>query len=119
MIRVPYNDMKFHYVENFYDYPLVGTCIYNGQIALFEAKDETDYQLMNDTCPCCKYGGTDDYKDCHCKNAPDLYYYITTLPWHKRVYRRIEVYVKLVRWLKSYGIQGYYYWDRWFRGRRK
>jgi hypothetical protein len=119
MIRVPYNDMKFHYVENFYDYPLVGTCIHNGQIALFESNDETDYQLMNDTCPCCKTGGTDDYKDCHCQNAPELYYYITTLPWHQRIYRRIDVYMKLVMWLKSYGIQGYYYWDRWFRGRRK
>ena len=48
-IRVPYDDMKFHYVTGFYDYPLSGTCIHNGQIALFEGQDETDYQLMNDT----------------------------------------------------------------------
>lgn len=118
-IKVPYEEMKFHYVSNFYDYPLVGTCIHNGQIALFEASDETDYQLMNDTCPCCKPDGSDDYKECHCQNAPDLFYYITLLPWHLRVYHRIHTYTRLIWWLKAYGIQGYYYWDRWFRGRRK
>ena len=71
--------MKFHYVENFYDYPLVGTCIYNGQIALFEANDETDYQKMNDTCPCCKPDGSDDYKECHCEPYPDIHCKLTPL----------------------------------------
>ena len=79
MIRVHYDDMKFYYVENYYDYPLVGTCIHNGQIARFEANDETDYQLMNDTCPCCKDGGSDDYKDCHCEAYPDVHCELTPL----------------------------------------
>ena len=118
MIRVPYEEMKFHYITNYYDYPLTGTCIYNGQIALFEANDETDYQKMTDTCPSC---GPENKPDefCDCRNAPDLFYYITTLPWYKRIFYRLEVYYYLLWYPTIYGLQGYYYWDRWFRGRRK
>jgi hypothetical protein len=118
MIKIPYDECHFHYVTGFYDYPLYGTCIYNGKIALFEAADETDYQKMTDTCPYCS-GKSEDLMECHCQNAPDLYYYITLLPWYKRVYHRVHTYTRLIWWLKSYGIQGYYHWDRWFRGRRK
>jgi len=118
MIKLPYEQMKFHYVENFYDYPLSGTCIYNNRIALFQCSDETDYQKMNDTCPCCKDGGTDDWKDCHCKNAPDLYYYLTELSLGKRIYYRLKPYTDLTIWIKNYGLRGIAHWSHWFRGRK-
>jgi len=117
MIKLPYEQMKFHYVTNFYDYPLSGSCIYNNRIALFTANDETDYQTMNDTCPCCKLNGSDDYKECHCQNAPDLFYYITTLSLGKRIYHRLKPYYFLLWYIKNYGIKGMSYWNHWFRGR--
>ena len=118
MIKLPYEQMKFHYITNFYDYPLSGTCIYNNRIALFQSSDETDYQTMNDTCPCCKDGGTDDWKDCHCQNAPDLYYYLTVLPLGKRIYYRLKPYKDLLIYIKNFGISGIGYWSHWFRGRK-
>jgi hypothetical protein len=119
MIRVSYDDMKFYYVESFYDYPLSGTCIHNGQVARFLVKDETDYQTMEDTCPCCKEDGTGKWEDCHCQNAPDLFYEITTLPLKDRIKYRMKPYYDLLWYIKSYGLQGMAYWNHWFRGRRK
>lgn len=118
MNTVPYDDMKFYFVTNHYDYHLSGTCIHNGRIALFESHDETDYQLMNDTCPCCKDGGTDDYKDCHCENAPNVYCYITELPFLQRIRYRLRPYYSLIaHYIRNYGIRmGLYYWSRWFYG---
>ena len=116
MIKLPYEEMKFHYITNFYDYPLTGTCIYQGKIALFEASDETDYQLMNDTCPSC---GPENKPDefCHCQNAPDLFYYITVLPFGKRIYYRVQPYLSLLWYVRRYGLLGIKYWKRWYRGK--
>ena len=113
MIKVRYEDVKFHYVVNHYDYHLSGTCIHNGKIALFESQDETDYDTMHNTCPCCQPNGTDNWEDCHCQNAPDVYCYISELPIHKRIYYRIKTYIILLRFIRLYGSQGISYWKRW------
>lgn len=115
MIKLPYNQMKFKYITNYYDYPLSGTCIYNNKIALFQAKDETDYQTMIDTCPCCSKNG-DNWEDCHCQNAPDLFYYITELSLGKRIFYRIKPYYYILWYIRNYGLQGIYYWKHWKRG---
>jgi hypothetical protein len=112
-IRVPYENMKFHYVTSHYDYHITGTCIHNGRIALFHTQDETDYEAMTESCPCCKPNGTDDWKDCHCENAPDLYCIITELPFHKRIWYRMRKYFHLLWFLRHWGIQGITYWKRW------
>lgn len=113
MIKVPYESMKFHYITNHYDYHLSGTCIHNGRIALFQSQDETDYQTMNDTCPCCKEGGTDDWKDCHCENAPIVYCYITELSLLDRIRYRIKKYTNILYYIRHWGIRGIFYWRRW------
>ena len=115
MIKVRYEEMKFHYTTNHYDYHLSGTCIHNGKVALYESSDETDYETMTNTCPCCKENGTDNGHDCHCQNAPDVFCYITELPFHKRVYYRMRKYFQILWFIRHWGINGYYYWRRWTR----
>lgn len=112
-MKIRYEQMKFHYITNHYDYHLEGTCWYNGKIAKFVSEDETDYQTMNDTCPCCKPEGTDDYRDCHCVNAPDVYCYITELSLRERIHYRIKPYTSLLWYIKNYGVRGIGYWSRW------
>ena len=107
--------MKFHYTTNHYDYHLSGTCIHNGKVALYESQDETDYETMTNTCACCKPNGTDDYRDCHCENAPDVFCYITELSFHKRVYYRIRKYTQILWYIRHWGLQGITYWKRWTR----
>jgi len=114
MIKIPYEECKFHYITNHYDYHLEGTCIYNGRIAKFTAEDETDYQTMNDTCPHC---GTENkpIEYCHCENAPNVYCYITELDLIDRIRARVYPYYTLFNYyIKQFGIrQGIYYWSRW------
>lgn len=85
MIKVPYEDMEFHYIMSHYDLHWAGTCIYNGKIAEFVTHDDTDYQTMDDTCPCCKVGGSNDYKDCHCTSYVNLWCEIRELSFWQRV----------------------------------
>lgn len=115
MIRVPYEDMAFHYIVNHYDYHLEGTCWYNGKIAKFVSEDETDYQLMNDTCPHC---GPEDkpMEFCHCENAPDVFCYIEELSFKDRIKYRLRPYTSLWWYLRKWGFQGFFYWDRWYYG---
>lgn len=105
--------MKFHYIVSHWDYHQRGTCIHNGKIALFESSDETDYQTMTDTCPCCSVQGEPIWENCHCENAPDLYCYITELPLYKRIWYRFHPYLQLAWFIKEYGMTGVKYWNRW------
>lgn len=105
--------MKFHYTTNFYDYNLAGTCIYNNKIALYYSVDETDYDTMTNTCLCCKNGGTENYKDCHCQNAPIVYCYVTELSFLKRIYKRVQIYYYALRFIKNHGWYGIKYWRNW------
>ena len=116
-IKVPYEDMKFHYITNHYDYHLSGTCVYNGKLAKFQSHDETDYEVMNDTCPYCS-GREEDMMKCHCENAPNVFCYITELPLFQRIRYRLYPYYSLIAfYIKNYGIRmGLYYWSRWFYG---
>jgi len=118
-MKLPYEQMKFYYVTNYYDYPLSGTCIYNNRIALFEAIDETDYETMRDTCPYCSDQTTDADK-CHCQNAPDLFYHITTLPLLKRIYYRMAPELIWLFWyIRRYKWIGISYWKHWYWGKYK
>lgn len=113
-IKIKRDELKLYFVTHFWDYPQRGICRYNGKIALFEAKDETDYETMTNTCPCCKPNGTDNSEDCHCENASMLYYVITELPWYKRMYYRLYPYIELCWYIKRWGWEkGIYYWKRW------
>lgn len=85
MIEIPYDKMKFHFTTGHYDIHWSGTCIYNGKIAEYFTRDDSDYQLMNDTCPCCSIDG-DNYNDCHCESYPDIICVITEIPLYKRIY---------------------------------
>lgn len=114
MIKIPYEDMKFHYTYSHYDYHLAGTCWYNGKLAFYESLDETDYQTMTNSCPHCS-GQTEDMDKCHCENAPLVYCYIYELPLGKRIYYRLKPYYTLLWFIKNYGLQGYHYWKRWTR----
>jgi hypothetical protein len=112
MIKIPYEDMKFHYTINHYDYHLEGTCWYNGKIALYKSIDETDYQTMTDTCPYCS-GREEDIMKCHCENAPDVYCYIIELPLWERIFYRIKPYYSLLWFIWNWGSHGIGYWKRW------
>ena len=85
VIRVKYDDMQFHYITSHYDLHWAGTCIYNGKIAEFVTRDETDYEAINDACPSCKDGGTNDYKDCTCEAYAELWCEIKELTFVERV----------------------------------
>lgn len=104
MIKVRYEHMKFHFIQSHYDYHQYGTCIWNGKVALFRSTDETDYDTMNKTCPYCN-DETTDINQCHCENAPDVYCYITELPFYKRVYYRMYPYLQALWYIKNYGLQ--------------
>ena len=110
---VRYEHMKFHYIESHWDYHQRGLCFHNGKLALFESHDETDYATMTNTCPCCKSNGSNDSKECHCENAPELYCYITELPFHKRIWYRMKPYVDLLWYIKTFQLKGIGYWNRW------
>lgn len=112
MIKIPYEEMKFHYTYNHYDYHLSGTCWYNNKIATYISEDETDYQTMGDTCPYCS-DQTTDIDKCHCQNAPNVYCYITELSLRERIYYRIKPYYTLLWYIRNYGLRGIHYWKRW------
>jgi len=112
MIKIRYEDMKFHYTTSHYDYHLAGTCYYNNKLAKYISKDETDYQTMNDTCPCCSVENG-DWNQCHCENAPEVYCYITELSLGKRILARLYPYYSLLWYMKNWGLQGRHYWKRW------
>ena len=113
MIKIRYEEVTFHYITSHYDYHISGSCVYNGKIALFKTIDETDYQTMNDNCPCCRAGGTDNWQDCRCTNAPELYCYITELPFAQRLFYRVKPFYDMLWYIKKFGINGIYYFLRW------
>ena len=77
--ELDYNQVKWYYVLGHYDLTWSGYAWHNGRLHYVETFDTTDYDTMTDTCPCCKDGGSDDYKDCHCEAYPDVYCELTPL----------------------------------------
>jgi len=72
-MKVRYEDIKF--VKGQFRYDGIywqGLCLYQGKLYHYVVKDETDYDTMNDTCPCCKEGGHDNWSECHCESYVDL-----------------------------------------------
>lgn len=119
MITIRYEDMKFHYITHHYDVHWGGTCWYNGKLAKFHTVDKTDYQLMNDTCPSCKDGGTDDCKDCHCTSYPDLECVIEELSFIDRIKTHISVQWHRTWYIRQWGWRGFGYFNNWYYGKNK
>ena len=93
-IQVPYSQVDRYWRIRHYDLTWEGLCIYNGQLAYFTTEDRTDYDTMTDSCPCCKEGGSNDWKECHCKCYTDVISTIETLS----LPQRIKWYIKKWYW---------------------
>lgn len=119
MIKIPYEDMKFHYITSHYDVHWAGTCWYNGKLAKFQTIDVTDYQLMDSTCPCCKDGGTGAYLDCHCKSYPDLVCEIEELSFIERIKMHFKVQWLRTWYVRQWGLRGFGYFNNWYYGNNK
>ena len=113
MIKVRYEHMKFYYITNHYDFHLEGYCWWEGKLAKFVSRDETDYQTMNDTCPYCS-DQTTDMNKCHCQNAPDVFCYIEKLSFRDRIkaWYHVNVESKLY-FIRHWGLRGIFYWNNW------
>jgi hypothetical protein len=72
-VKVRYEDVKWFFHTAHYDVHWRGYGWYQDKFYSIQTIDETDYDTMTDSCPCCKDGGTDNWKDCHCENMPELF----------------------------------------------
>lgn len=58
-------------MNGYYDIVWSGVCILDGRFYTFRTVDLTDYQKMNDTCPCCSIEDLD--RPCHCENYKAIF----------------------------------------------
>ena len=78
-IKLEYNQVKWFHKLTHWDITWSGQAWHNGRLYYVETIDTTDYDTMTNTCPCCKEGGSDDYKECHCEPYPDIHCKLTPL----------------------------------------
>ena len=114
MIEVPYDDMDFYYCLNHYDIHLKGYCIHNGEIAEYSTLDLTDYDAMQNACPSCKPGGSNEWNDCHCSTYVNVVCYVAELSFFGRMKAWLYVNVYLPLWyMCKWRLQGFSYYMNW------
>lgn len=72
MLKVRYDEVDWYWHTFHYDVHWAGYGYYNGKMYQVKTVDDTDYDAMNNACPCCKPNGTDDWKECICESYKDL-----------------------------------------------
>lgn len=78
---IPYELVKWYWVTGHYDVHWSGYGWHNGKCYRIKTTDNTDYDTMTESCPSCKVGGSDDYKECHCEVYTDLQCELTELSY--------------------------------------